>query len=291
LPDAVPTQPETPFPRGDVAPHTLSPQQEKAAMSDKEVFYEVKDYVGTITINRPKSLNAFTGDNIVEMQRLLDEAGKDPKVGVVVLTGAGDRAFCVGGDVNWEKGSGGKSGLEDLNFTFNRQIVECPKPVIARVSGYAIGGGHHIAYFCDLTVAADHSIFGQNGPRVGSPAGGYIVSHSANVLGHKRARELWMLCRRYTAAQALDWGLANSVVPKEKLDEEVRKFADELLALSPTCLRILKRSFFHHMQPIMARDMKDLIEEVAPNYFQTGEQQEGANAFLEKRKPDFSRFR
>jgi 2-ketocyclohexanecarboxyl-CoA hydrolase len=260
-------------------------------MSDKEVYLEVKDYVATLTINRPKQLNAFTGDNIVEMQRLLDQAANDRKVGVIVLTGTGDRAFCVGGDVNWEKGNGGRSGLEDLNFTFNRQIVECPKPVIARVSGYAIGGGHHIAYFCDLTVAADHSIFGQNGPRVGSPAGGYIVSHAANVLGHKRARELWMLCRRYTAQQALEWGLVNSVVPKEKLDEEVRKFADELLALSPTCLRILKRSFYHHMAPIMGRDMKDLIEEVAPNYFQTGEQMEGATAFLEKRKPDFSRFR
>jgi len=260
-------------------------------MSDKEIYYEVKDYVGTITIDRQKSLNAFTGDNIVEMQRLLDVASADKNVGVIVLTGAGDRAFCVGGDVNWEKGSGGKSGLEDLNFTFNRQIVECPKPVIARVSGYAIGGGHHIAYFCDFTVAADHSIFGQNGPRVGSPAGGYIVSHSANVLGHKRARELWMLCRRYNAAQALDWGLVNSVVPKEKLDEEVRKYADELLSLSPTCLRIVKRSYYHHMQPIMARDMKELIEEVAPNYFKTDEQQEGANAFLQKRKPDFSRFR
>jgi 2-ketocyclohexanecarboxyl-CoA hydrolase len=260
-------------------------------MSDKEIYYEVKDYVGTITINRQKSLNAFTGDNIVEMQRLLDVASADKNVGVIVLTGAGDRAFCVGGDVNWEKGSGGKSGLEDLNFTFNRQIVECPKPVIARVSGYAIGGGHHIAYFCDFTIAADHSIFGQNGPRVGSPAGGYIVSHSANVLGHKRARELWMLCRRYNAQQALDWGLVNSVVPKEKLDEEVRKYADELLSLSPTCLRIVKRSFYHHMQPIMARDMKELIEEVAQNYFKTEEQQEGANAFLQKRKPDFSRFR
>jgi 2-ketocyclohexanecarboxyl-CoA hydrolase len=260
-------------------------------MSDKEVYLEVKDYVATLTINRPKQLNAFTGDNIVEMQRLLDVAANDSKVGVIVLTGTGDRAFCVGGDVNWEMGSGGKSGLEDLNFTFNRQIVECPKPVIARVSGYAIGGGHHIAYFCDFTVAADHSIFGQNGPRVGSPAGGYIVSHAANVLGHKRARELWMLCRRYTAQQALEWGLANSVVPKEKLDEEVRRFADELLALSPTCLRILKRSFYHHMAPIMGRDMKELIEEVAPNYFQTGEQMEGATAFLEKRKPDFSRFR
>jgi 2-ketocyclohexanecarboxyl-CoA hydrolase len=225
------------------------------------------------------------------MERLLAEAAADPKVGVIVLAGTGDRAFCVGGDVNWEKGSGGKSGLQDLDFKFNRLIVECPKPVIARVSGYAIGAGHHIAYFCDFTIAADHSIFGQNGPRVGSPAGGYIVSHAANVLGHKRARELWMLCRRYTAQQALEWGLVNSVVPKEKLDEEVRKYADELLSLSPTCLRIVKRSFYHHMQPIMGRDMNELIKEVAPNYFQTGEQQEGASAFLEKRKPDFSRFR
>ena len=260
-------------------------------MSDKEIYYEVKDYVGTITIDRQKSLNAFTGDNIVEMQRLLDVASADKNVGVIVLTGAGDRAFCVGGDVNWEKGSGGKSGLEDLNFTFNRQIVECPKPVIARVSGYAIGGGHHIAYFCDFTVAADHSIFGQNGPRVGSPAGGYIVSHSANVLGHKRARELWMLCRRYSAKQAFDWGLANSVVPMAQLDEEVQKYCDELLSLSPTCLKIVKRSFYHHMAPIMGKDMNDLIQEVAPNYFSTGEQQEGASAFLEKRKPDFSKFR
>lgn len=269
-------------------------------MSEKEIYYDVKDYVATITINRPKKLNSFTGDNIVEIQNLLDEAGKDPKVGVIVLTGTGDRAFCVGGDVNWEKGvewekegKGGKSksGLEHLNFTLDRQIVECPKPVIARVNGYAIGAGHHIAYFCDFTIAAEHSIFGQNGPRVGSPAGGYIVSHAANVLGHKRARELWMLCRRYTAQQALDWGLVNSVVPKEKLDEEVKKYCDELLSLSPTCLRIVKRSFYYHMEPIMSRDMPDLIKEIRPNYFETGEQTEGANAFLEKRKPDFSKFR
>ncbi|WP_459976576.1 enoyl-CoA hydratase-related protein, partial [Mycoplasmoides pneumoniae] len=141
------------------------------------------------------------------------------------------------------------------------------------------------------TIAAEHAIFGQNGPRVGSPAGGYIVSHSANVLGHKRARELWMLARRYTAKQALDWGLANSVVPMAELDVEVRKYCDELLALSPTCLKILKRSFYYHMAPIMERDMDDLVREVAPAYFTTQEQQEGANAFLEKRKPDFSAFR
>ena len=260
-------------------------------MSEKEILYSVKDYVATITINRPKVLNAFTGDNVEEMQALMGQAAADRNVAVIVLTGVGERAFCVGGDVNWEKGSGGRSGLQDLSFNLNRQIAECGKPVIARVNGYAIGGGHHIAYFCDFTIAAEHAIFGQNGPRVGSPAGGHIVSHSANVIGHKRAREMWMLCRRYSAKQALEWGLANAVVPMAELDAEVKKWCDELLAVSPTCLRILKRSFYHHMAPIMQRDMNDLLKEVAPNYFSTDEQQEGANAFLQKRKPDFSRFR
>jgi len=261
-------------------------------MSDKEVYLEVKDNIGTITLNRPKSLNAFTGDNMDEMQRLLDVAANDPKVGVIVITGTGERAFCVGGDVNWEKESdGGKSGLQDYNFTFNRQIAQCPKAVIARVNGYAIGAGNHIAYFCDFTIAAEHAIFGQNGPRVGSPAGGYIVAQAANVLGQKRARELWMLCRKYTAQQALEWGLVNSVVPMAQLDEEVKKFADEVMALSPTCIKIVKRSLYDQMAPIMGRDMNEMLAEVAPNYFETGEQAEGANAFLEKRKPDFSRWR
>jgi Dihydroxynaphthoic acid synthase len=257
-------------------------------MSDYEdIIYTVEDGLATIAINRPKRLNAFTGQTINEMVDALEKSEADGSVGVICLTGVGDRAFSSGGDVEWEAGG----GLEDLKFDFNRRLVECQKPIIARVNGYAIGGGHHIAYFCDLTVAADHAIFGQNGPRVGSPAAGYIVSHSANVLGHKRARELWMLCRRYTAQQALDWGLANTVVPMDQLDAEVRKVADELMSVSPTCLKILKRSFFYHMEPIMGRDMPDLIQEVAPNYFETGEQQEGANAFLEKRKPDFSPWR
>ncbi|MFH1870813.1 MAG: enoyl-CoA hydratase-related protein [Pseudomonadota bacterium] len=260
-------------------------------MTDREILYDVKDHIATITINRPKALNAFTGDNMKEIEALLSKAANDGDVGIIVLTGVGERAFCVGGDMNWEKGSGGKSGLQDLDFHLDRMIVECPKPVIARVNGYAIGGGHHIAYFCDFTIAADHAIFGQNGPRVGSPAGGYIVAHAANVLGHKRARELWMMCRRYTAQQALEWGLVNSVVPMAKLDEEVRKFCDELMAVSPTCLKILKRSFYYHMKPIMEVDMNQLLKEVAPDYFSTGEQQEGASAFLEKRKPDYSRWR
>ena len=260
-------------------------------MTEKEILYDIKDSVATITINRPRALNAFTGDNLKEMERLLDKAANDRDVGVIVLTGVGERAFCVGGDMNWEKGSGGKSGLADMDFDFDRQLAECPKPVIARVNGYAIGGGHHIAYFCDFTVAAEHAIFGQNGPRVGSPAGGYLVAHAANVLGHKRARELWMMCRRYTAKQALDWGLVNSVVPMADLDAEVRKYCDELLAVSPTCLKVLKRSFYYHMEPIMARDQRAIVMEVAPDYFNTGEQQEGASAFLEKRKPDFGPWR
>ena len=258
---------------------------------EKEIIYEVKDYVATITINRPTVLNAFTGDNYKEIQARLAEAAADHKVGVIVLTGSGERSFCVGGDVNWEKGSGGKSGLQGMKFLLNREIAQCDKPVIARVNGYAIGAGHHIAYFCDFTIAAEHAIFGQNGPRVGSPAGGHIVAHAANVIGHKRARELWMLCRRYTAKQAYDWGLVNAVVPMAKLDEEVKKWCDELLAVSPTCLRVVKRSLYDQMKPIMDRDMDDLIQEVSPDYFSTGEQTEGASAFLEKRKPDFSRFR
>lgn len=263
-------------------------------MAENDILYEIKDYVATITINRPKVLNACTGDNFDEIDRLIRVAGDDPKVGVIVLTGVGERAFCVGGDVNWEKGDAaddpGKE-FEEHDFTLDRTIAECLKPVIARVNGYAIGGGNHIAYFCDFTIAADHAIFGQNGPRVGSPAGGHIVAHAANVLGHKRAREMWMLVRKYSAGQALEWGLVNAVVPMAELDAEVRKWADELLALSPTCLKILKRSFYHHMAPFMKYTVADMVAEVAPGYYKTGEQQEGAGAFLEKRKPDFNRWR
>lgn len=255
-----------------------------------EILYEVKNGVARITIDRPKQLNAFTGDNIDEMEALLVKSGGDPKVGVIVLTGTGERSFCAGGDINWEKGEGGKSGAV-RGITFNQALVNCPKPVIARVNGLAIGGGNHIAYFCDITVAATHAIFGQNGPRVGSPAGGYVVSHSANIIGHKRAREMWMLCRRYSAQQAYEWGLVNAVVPMSELDREVQKYCDELLSLSPTCLKVLKRSFYYQMAPIMERSRDDILREVSPNYFETGEQQEGATAFLEKRTPDFSQWR
>jgi len=252
-----------------------------------DIIYEVKDLVATIAINRPKTLNAFTQDTIDELEDAFRRAEVDRGVGVIVFTGTGDRAFSSGGDVNWER----EGGTEREEYNLARMIIDCPKPVIARVNGWGIGGANHLAYFCDITIAAEHAIFGQNGPRVGSPAAGYMVAHAANVLGHKRARELWLLCRRYTAKQAYDWGLVNAVVPMERLDDEVRKWADEMLALSPTCLKVVKASFRHHMDPIMDLEMLDVVARVAPRYFETGEQNEGASAFLEKRRPDFNRFR
>ena len=254
-----------------------------------DILYESKDHVARITINRPKQYNAFTGDTLKELTLAFEYANTDDEVGVVVLTGAGDKAFCAGGDVNWEK----EGGLERQvlePYTLHLTVSRCSKPVIARVNGYAVGGGNHLAYFCDFTIAAEHAIFGQNGPRVGSPAGGPIVSYLARVIGHKRAREMWMLCRRYTAAQALDWGLANAVVPLAGLDAEVGRWCEELLALSPTCLRILKASFVAEFEQILGQDDSIRRLVVTPEFWKE-EQQEGARAFLEKRKPDFSRFR
>ncbi|MBI3031814.1 MAG: enoyl-CoA hydratase/isomerase family protein, partial [Candidatus Rokubacteria bacterium] len=208
----------------------------------QDILYELKGHVARITINRPKQYNAFTGDTLKELTLAFEGAGTDEEVGVIVLTGAGDKAFCAGGDVNWEK----EGGLERQvlePYTLHLTVSRCPKPVIARVNGYCIGGGNHLAYFCDFTIAAEHAVFGQNGPRVGSPASGAIVSYLTRVVGAKRAREMSMLCRRYTAQQALEMGLVNAVVPMEKLDDEVTRWCDELLALSPTCLKVLKASF------------------------------------------------
>ncbi len=253
----------------------------------EDIIYEVKDNIATLTINRPKSLNAMTGVTIDEMQKAIETSYTDSNVGVLVLTGIGERAFCVGGDVKWES----EGGLDGLDFKLNRLLIEHPKPVIARINGYSIGGGNHLAYFCDFSIAAEHAIFGQNGPRVGSPASGHIVSYLANIVGQKRAREMWMLCRKYTAQEMMDWGLVNSVVPYDKLDEEVNQWAQELLALSPTCHKVIKQTFRDNVDHLMEITMADVVERVAPGYFDTGEQQEGAAAFLEKRTPDFSPWR
>ncbi len=253
-------------------------------MQYEDLLFTVKDGVCTITINRPQVLNAIRGKTIEEWEHAIVRASTEPGIGVVVFTGAGERAFSAGGDVNWEA----DGGLQDLEFQINRLILQCPRPTIARVNGYAIASGNHTAYYCDFTIAAEHAIFGQNGPRIGSPAAGHLVAHLANIVGHKRAREMWMLCRRYTARQMLDWGLVNAVVPMAELDAEVERWCKELLALSPTCLKTVKTSF---NRLVDLTPMKTILDEVAPDYFQTGEQDEGARAFLEKRPPDFSKWR
>jgi len=252
-----------------------------------DIIYTVDNWIGTIAINRPKTLNAFTQHTIYELEDAFHKATADKKVGVIVITGTGERAFSSGGDVNWEK----EGGTKREDYHLSDMVIDCPKAVICRVNGYCIGGANHLAYFCDITIASEHSIFGQNGPRVGSPAGGYMVAHAAGVIGHKRAREMWMLCRRYSAKQMLEWGLINAVVPKEQLDQEVRKWADEILALSPTCIKTVKQSFRHHMDHIMDIDLHMMLAKVSPNYYETGEQLEGATAFLEKRKPNFNPWR
>lgn len=253
----------------------------------RDIIYSVNNNIATITINRPEKLNAFTQNTIYEWEHALKRAENDKNVGAIVFTGAGDRAFSAGGDVNWEAEGGTKE--EDYNTA--QMIIACPKPVIARVNGWCIGGGNHLAYFCDITIAAEHARFGQNGPRVGSPAGGYMVAHLAHIVGHKRAREMWMLCRRYSAQEMLEWGLVNAVVPMDQLDAEVEKWANEVIALSPTVIGTIKKSFQYIMDDTMRKDLFEVLHEVRPNYFETDEQQEGAQAFLQKRKPDFSRFR
>jgi dihydroxynaphthoic acid synthetase len=269
------------------------PSGERRSMSYKEILYEIEDGVATITINRPHVLNAFTGDTLAEMADAFRKIGKDSSAGVAVLTGAGERAFSAGGDVHWEAAGGldRNAGAKQMMVLYEA-MRESLKPCIARVNGYAIGGGNHLTYFCDLSIAADHAIFGQNGPRVASPAQGWIVSYSVRVLGAKRAREMWMLCRRYTAQQALQWGLVNAVVPMGQLDIEVRKWTSEILAMSPSCIKALKASFDDEYSVL--RDLqgdRDYVSDINPGFWESGEQAEGAAAFLEKRPPNFDAWR
>lgn len=261
-------------------------------MSDdfQDILYVVTGGVCTITINRPHKMNSVTADTLRELEVAFDRAGADPEVGVIVFTGAGEKAFCAGADVSWQRegkmGHGGAASHTPPYLMFTR----CPKPIIARVNGFAIGGGHHFAYFCDFTIAADHAVFGQSEPRVAYPASGPVVNYLARIVGHKRAREIWMLGRRYSAEQMLDWGLVNSVVPLASLDGEVAKWCDELLAVSPTCLKVYKASFVEEFEDLLGQN--DFLRRwlVSENFRET-EQREGTTAFLEKRKPDYSRFR
>lgn len=273
--------------RGQEMPTETSPYD--------DILYDVTDSVARITINRPDKLNAFTPHTLKELTAAVLQAGHDDRVGVIVLTGAGDRAFCAGGDVsveNAETFATGPESFDQLVKNLYAAFRGCLKPVIARVNGYAIGGGHHMAYVCDFTIASDNAVFGQNGPRVASPAEGWLVSHLWTVVGMKRAKEIWMLCRRYSAQQALDWGLANAVVSQDELDAEVRRWCDELLALSPTVLKLVKKSFDDSVAQVREQqDRFSILNQVNPGFFDSGEQTEGASAFMEKRKPDFSAWR
>ena len=256
-----------------------------------DIRYATADGIAKITINRPEVRNAFRPQTLFELSDAFTEAREDPDVGVVIFTGEGPHAFCSGGDqrVRGRAGYVGQDGVPRLNvLDLQRQIRALPKPVIAMVAGYAIGGGHVLHLVCDLTIAADNAVFGQTGPRVGSFDGGYGATYLARVVGHKKAREIWYLCRQYTAQQALDMGLVNTVVPLERLEEETLQWCREILAHSPLALRCLKAAFNADTDGLAG------IQELAGNatllYYMSEEAQEGRNAFVEKREPDFSRF-
>ncbi|MFN8533699.1 MAG: 1,4-dihydroxy-2-naphthoyl-CoA synthase [Dehalococcoidia bacterium] len=257
----------------------------------EDVLYETAEGMAKITINRPHVRNAFRPKTILELQDAFRKAHEDDDVGVVIFTGAGKQAFCSGGDqkVRGHGGYVGDDGVPRLNvLELQRQIRLLPKPVIAMVAGYAIGGGHVLHVVCDLTIAADNARFGQTGPRVGSFDGGYGATLLARIVGHKKAREIWYLCRQYDAKQALEMGLVNTVVPVDRLEEETIAWAREILEKSPTALRLLKASFNADTDGLAG--IQQLAGDATLLYYLTEEAKEGRNAFVEKRKPDFSKF-
>jgi naphthoate synthase len=263
----------------------------KEARTFTDVRYEKAEGIAKITINRPEVRNAFRPLTVMEMRQAVDDARDDESIGVIILTGEGKDAFCSGGDqrVRGEAGYKDDKGIHRLNvLDLQRDIRVCPKPVIAMVAGYAIGGGHVLHLVCDLTIAADNARFGQTGPKVGSFDGGYGASYMARIVGQKKAREIWYLCRQYDAQQALDMGLVNAVVPYEKLEEETVTWCREILANSPLALRCLKAAFNADCDG--QAGLQELAGSATMLFYMTEEGQEGRNAFLEKRKPRFDRF-
>jgi naphthoate synthase len=259
----------------------------------RDILYaKAEEGIAKITINRPEVRNAFRPETVKELQRAFEDAREDENIGVIILTGQGKDAFCSGGDqrVRGDAGYVGGDGVPRLNvLDLQRQIRTLPKPVIAMVAGYAIGGGHVLHMICDITIAADNARFGQTGPKVGSFDGGYGASYMARLVGQKKAREIWFMCRQYDAKQALDMGLVNTVVPYERLEEETVQWCREMLANSPIALRCLKAALNADC------DGQAGLQELAGNatllFYLSEEGQEGRNAYLEKRKPDFRKFR
>ena len=257
-----------------------------------DVLYQKAESIARISINRPEVHNAFRPQTIKELSRALEDARHDETVGVIVLTGEGGRAFCSGGDqrVRGDAGYNDDSGVEHLNvLDLQRQIRTCPKPVVAMVAGYAIGGGHVLHVVCDMTIAADNARFGQTGPKVGSFDGGFGASYLARMVGQKKAREIWFLCRQYDAQQALDMGMINTVVPLAELEKETVDWCRDMLQHSPMAMRCLKSALNADC------DGQTGLQELAGNatmlFYMTKEAQEGRDAFLEKREPDFNQFR
>ncbi len=247
--------------------------------------------IGKVTINRPEVRNAFRPETVVELQEAFEVCRNDSSIGVVILTGEGDDAFCSGGDqrVRGDEGYVGGDGVPRLNvLDLQKQIRSIPKPVIAMVAGYAIGGGHVLHVVCDLTIAASNAKFGQVGPRVGSFDGGLGSSYLARIVGQKKAREIWYLCRQYNAQEALDMGLVNCVVPVEKLEAETLKWCRDILKHSPLALRCLKTALNADCDGQIG--LLDLAGNATLMYYMTEEAKEGKQAFLEKRAPDFSKF-
>jgi len=254
-------------------------------------FEKTSDGIGKITINRPEVRNAFRPQTIKELQAAFEECREDPEIGVIILTGEGDLAFCSGGDqkIRGDKGYVGKDGVPRLNvLDLQKQIRGLPKPVVAMVAGYAIGGGHVLHIVCDLTIAADNAIFGQTGPKVGSFDGGLGSSYLARIVGQKKAREIWFLCRQYSAQQALEMGLVNTVVPLKDLEAETLRWCREMLEMSPLALRCLKSALNADCDGQMG--LLDLAGNATLLYYMSEEAQEGKQAFIEKRKPKFNKF-
>jgi naphthoate synthase len=260
----------------------------------EDIRYELSaDGIAKVTIDRPEVRNAFRPQTVVELSQAFERAREDASVGVIILTGAGELAFSSGGDqrvrgdqgYETEPGSGvGRFHITDLHV----QIRRLPKPVVAMVAGYAVGGGHVLHLVCDLTIAADNAVFGQTGPRVGSWDGGFGASLLRDLVGTKRAKEIWLLCRQYDARQALDMGLVNTVVPLERLEEETVAWCREMLALSPFALRLVKASFHAHEDGYAG--VQQLAHDTNLLFYASDEAREGREAYKDKRAPDFSKF-
>ena len=281
----------------DPAATTIRPAADWQSAGDyHDIRYEIAEGIAKITINRPEVRNAFRPQTLFELSDAFDRARDNPEVGVIILTGAGDLAFCSGGDQRIRGDDGyigadevAQRGIGRLNvLDLQIQIRRTPKPVVAMVAGYAIGGGHVLHVVCDLSIAADNARFGQTGPKVGSFDGGYGSGLLAANIGQKKAREIWFLCRQYDAAQALDMGLVNTVVPLAELEEETVQWCREMLAMSPLALRMVKASMNAADDGLAG--IQQLAGDATLLFYMTEEAQEGRDAYKEKRRPEFDRF-